>query len=205
MRACAHPVYTALTDQLLLPAVLRRDPRAFAELLRRYRGLLYRCITRITGRYQRVLASEDLDEIFAEVCVALWADDLRRLRAFDPSRGMKLGSWLGLITNHATYDFLRRVARRPAKEDLAVLPDLVADDEDPLEELLLAERRAQLGVLTAELSVRDQEFVATYFGEDRDPEEVASALGISVKTVYSKKNKITTRLLDRAAELALAA
>ena len=205
MYACVHPGYVSLQDDLLLVAVLRRDPRAFAELVRRYRGLLFRCITRITGRYRRVLASEDQDEIFAEVCVALWSDDLRRLRAYDPGRGMKLGSWLGLITSHATYDFLRRVARRPPEEALDQVPEPSIVGRDALDDLLSDERRAQLAVLTAELSARDQAFVAVYFGADRDAEEVARTLGISVKTVYSKKNKITMRLIDRAAELELAA
>src|SRR6187401_803009 len=114
---CARPTLTELPDDHLLARCLRRDQLAFAELLRRYRGLLFRCITRITGRYERVLGSEDVEEIFAEVCLALWADDLRRLRAFDPRRGMKLGSWLGLIATHATYDFLRRIARRPLTDE----------------------------------------------------------------------------------------
>src|SRR5689334_20367449 len=110
--------YAERSDEELLRAVLRKNQAAFGELLRRYRGLLFRCITRITGRYERVLGSEDVEEIFAEVMMALWQDDLRRLRAYDPARGMKLGSWLGLIASHATYDFLRRLSRRPACDEL---------------------------------------------------------------------------------------
>lgn len=194
-----------LADEAVLVAVLRRDPLAFAELIRRHRGLVYRCIGRITARYRSVLASEDLDEIFAEVCVALWKDDLRRLRAFDPTRGMKLGSWLGLITNHATYDFLRRVARRPREEDLARIAEPAGDGKDALAALLAEERHGQLRALTAELSARDRAFCEVYFGGDREPKDVARRLGISIKTVYSKKNKITSRLRERIAELALAA
>ncbi len=197
--------YAATTDEALLEEVLRRREVAFGELLRRYRGLLFRCITRITGRYERVLGSEDTDEIFAEVCLALWADDLRRLRAYDPARGMKLGSWLGLIATHATYDFLRRVARRPPHDDLERLPERTADEPTALDRLIVDERRGALGALTDELSRRDRDFVALYFGSEHEPEEVAQKLGISVKTVYSKKNKITSRLLRRAAEVALAA
>src|SRR5688572_22693045 len=97
MRTLGSARYAVFSDDALLEAVLRRDARAFAELLGRFRGLLFRCISRVTARYTRVLSSEDLDEIFAEACAALWTEDLRRLRAFDPNRGMKLGSWLGLI------------------------------------------------------------------------------------------------------------
>jgi RNA polymerase sigma-70 factor (ECF subfamily) len=200
-----HPTLAALTDAQLLVAVLRRNQPAFAELLRRYRGLMFRCITRITGRYERVLGSEDVEEVFAEVCLALWADDLRRLRAFDPARGMKLGSWLGLIASHTAYDFLRRVARRPMCDELATVPERSGDDPSALDRMLGRERHHALSALVTELSARDQDFFARYFGDEREPEDVAEELGISVKTVYSKKNKITTRLLRRAAERAVAA
>jgi RNA polymerase sigma-70 factor, ECF subfamily len=202
---CARPALTELPDDVLLARCLRRDQLAFAELLRRYRGILFRCVTRITARYERVLGSEDVDEIFAEICLTLWADDLRRLRAFDPGRGMKLGSWLGLIASHATYDFLRRVARRPMTDEPAAAPEAPSDDPSALDHLLCDERRARLGDLVGELSARDRDFYACYFGDEQEPEEVARALRISVKTVYSKKNKITTRLLRRAAEARLAA
>jgi RNA polymerase sigma-70 factor (ECF subfamily) len=194
-----------LPEDQLLASVLRKHQAAFGELLRRYRGLLFRCITRITARYERVLGSEDVEEVFAEVCLVLWADDLRRLRAYDPARGMKLGSWLGLIASHATYDFLRRVARRPSCEELAHAPERDTDEPSALDHLLVQERRAALHGLVDELSARDRDFFALYFGGEREPEEVARELTISVKTVYSKKNKITTRLLRRAAEDALAA
>jgi RNA polymerase sigma-70 factor (ECF subfamily) len=193
------------SDEALLTAVLRRDQRAFAELLRRYRGLLFRCITRITARYHRVLGGDDVEEIFAEVCLALWGDDLRRLRAFDPLRGMKLGSWLGLIASHATYDFLRRLSRRPQCEEMSELVEQDTGEPTALDHLLGHERRTALNSLVEELSRRDRDFFAQYFGAEGDPEEVAAALRISVKTVYSKKNKITTRILRRAAETTIAA
>lgn len=196
--------YVALPDPQLLALTLRRDERAFAELVRRHRGLLFRCITRVTSRYERVLSSECADDVFAEVCVLLWSDDRKRLRAYDPSRGMKLASWLGLIAGHAAYDHLRRMRRRPAHEALDDL-DVPSSTPDALDALLGEERRRQLGSLTTDLSARDRDFVQRYFGGDEEPEEVARALGISVKTVYSKKHKITTRLLRRCADAQLAA
>ncbi len=205
MNRYASPRLADRTDEQILGSALAGNAIGFEELLRRYRALLYRCITRITTRYERVLGSEDADEIYAEVCYALWSDNLRRLRAYDAGRGMKLGSWLGLIASHSTYDFLRRVARRPQCDDLEHVPERPRDEPSALDHLLEGERRASLHTLTNELSARDQEFVVHYFGADEDPEKVASELGISVKTVYSKKNKITTRLLRRAAEVRLAA
>jgi len=201
-----NPRYAALADEHLLAHALRRDARAFAELIRRHRGLIVRCITRVTSRYDRVLTSECVDDVFAEVCVLLWADDLKRLRAYDAARGMKLASWIGLLAGHAAYDHLRRMRRRPTHDELEVA-ERVADPAatSALDELLADERHAQLDALTSELSARDRAFVARYFEGDEEPEDVARSLGISVKTVYSKKHKITTRLKARVAEIRLAA
>ena len=44
------------------------------------------------------------------------------------------------------------------------------------------------------LSAKDQAFVRLYFGEGMAPEKIATELGISVKTVYSKKHKIGAKL-----------
>src|SRR4029078_11750828 len=103
---------------------------------------------------------------------------------------MKLTSGLGLIATHATYDFLRRVARRPPHDDLSAIPERTGEETSALDQLLAGERRDLLGSLTYELSVKDRTFVAVYFGAEEAPEDVARRLGISVKTVYSKKNKI---------------
>ncbi|MEO6953740.1 MAG: sigma-70 family RNA polymerase sigma factor [Polyangia bacterium] len=190
---------STLSDDQLLALTLDRDPRAFEELVARYRGLVYRCILRVTGRYARVLSSECVDDIYAESCVLLWAHDLRRLRAYDPARGMKLASWLGLLAGHAAYDHLRRLSRRPPHDVLDDLDDVPRSAEpDALTTLLGDERRGVLRRLARALSPRDREFVSLYFEGDAEPEEVARTLGISVATVYSKKNKITARLMAAA-------
>ena len=60
-----------------------------------------------------------LDEMYAEVLLSLLRDDMRKLRIFDPQRGSKLGSWIGMLTTNATHDHLRSAARRPWRERLA--------------------------------------------------------------------------------------
>src|SRR5262245_37133034 len=39
------------SDRELLKCVLRNDARAWSELVRRYRPLIYRCITKVTLKY----------------------------------------------------------------------------------------------------------------------------------------------------------
>ena len=125
------------TDRELLFRVLRNEDRGWAELIRRYRALIYRCITKVTGKYSRHLAGADVDEVYAEVLMQLLRDDMHKLRLYDPARGTKLGSWIGMIAVNAAYDFLRTAGRRPFLDHHdGTLEPHESTDRTPLEVLI---------------------------------------------------------------------
>ena len=45
---------------------------------------MFRCITKVAGKYDAVLSNEDVNEIFGDMCFNLLRDDMRKLRAYDP-------------------------------------------------------------------------------------------------------------------------
>ena len=190
--------FPEIADGALLGAVLRREEDAWCELLRRYRGLIYRCITKVLCRYESVLCNETVNEVFSDVCLNLLRNDMKKLRAYDAERGSKLGTWIGLITIHTAYDHLRVTARQPVLDRI----DGVLEREDcvpgPLDQLLSKERRSQVNDLASDFSPRDRRFMELYFGRGLSPTEVAQVMNISVKTVYSKKHKIQNRLVAMA-------
>jgi RNA polymerase sigma-70 factor, ECF subfamily len=187
--------YPSLPDLALLQSVLAHDEEAWQELIRRFRGLIFRCIGKVLCRYESVLSNEDASEIFSEVCLNLLRDDMKKLRRYDPERGTKLGSWIGLISINTAYDHLRVTSRQPVLDHI----DGTADREDsgpsPLEQLLEKERWRRLTDLAGDFSPRDRRFMELYFQRGMEPTEVARLMKISVKTVYSKKNKICHRLV----------
>jgi RNA polymerase sigma-70 factor (ECF subfamily) len=175
--------------------VLRQDENAWKEFVRRFRSLIYRCVSKVIGRYDAVLSSADPDEIYGEVLLAIVRDDFRKLRLWDSRRGTKLSSWLGMIATNTAYDYLRGTARRPILDRIDGVPDVLDPDErSPLDDLLEVERRNELNALLADYSDKDRTFVALYYAQGLPAEEVADEMGISVKTVYSKKHKLLSRL-----------
>ena len=184
------------TEKQLLRRVLDNHEQAWVELLRRYRPLIYRCITKVTLRYSPRLGNADVDEIFADVLMNLLRDDMRKLRMYNPNRGTKLGSWIGMISINSAYDFLRSAGRRPHLDRLEGLTDPSADEHDrsPLDLLIEKERWAHLEGLLSDFSDKDRTFVALYFGQGLDAEDVAQQMSISLKTVYTKKHKIRAHL-----------
>jgi RNA polymerase sigma-70 factor (ECF subfamily) len=197
----ADPTYSILSETQLISAALERDERAWRELLSRYRNLIFRCIQKVAVRYRAILSSEDAEEIFGELCLQLIRHDMFRLRAFDPARGSRLGSWLGLLAAHATYDFIRQAARIPRSDQLEVATQHSDDAPNALERLLLREQRRQLEELLETMSRRERSFFELYYTRGLAPEKVADTMKISLNTVYSKKNKLRTKLLDRAHDL----
>jgi RNA polymerase sigma-70 factor (ECF subfamily) len=148
----------------------------------------------VTRRFASVVSQDDVREIYATLYLSLLSNDKHKLRTFDPERGNRFSSWIGLLAINAAYDYLRTLRREPQKEQLAEATELVAELPDPFE--LIAERQhAQIAARTLEdFSDKDRAFAALYFGEGMDPAEIAQRMNISVKTVYSKKHKIQSRL-----------
>jgi RNA polymerase sigma-70 factor, ECF subfamily len=184
------------TDRELLKWVLRSDARGWAELVRRYRPLIYRCITKVTLKYAPSLGSADLDEIYADVMMQLVRDDMHKLRIYNPARGTKLGSWIGMISVNAAYDFLRSAGRRPLLDKVDGNLDPHEEvDRTPLDQLIEKERWTHLNGLLADFTEKDRTFVELYYKQGMEADEIAAEMQISLKTVYSKKHKIRAHLV----------
>jgi len=194
-RTDTPPTAADWTDRQLLHRVLNQNEQAWSEMLRRYRPLIYRCITKVTGRYSPNMTNADVDEVFAEVLLSLLRDDMRKLRMYNPHRGTKLSSWVGMISVNAAYDFLRSAGRRPILDRIDGSPDPHEEyDRTPLDTLLEKERWASLNSLLKDFSDKDRKFLQLYYAQGLDAERVASEMAISLKTVYSKKHKIRAHL-----------
>lgn len=192
-------------ESRLLEGMLRDEPEAWREFNAQFSRLIYRCITRVTARFGSLVGPDDVREIYAMLCLQLLAHDKRKLRSFEPERGNKLSSWLGMLAIHTAYDYLRGLKREPKRGALTEAETLTTDTPDPCEAYTQRERARLLSQLLSDLTEKDQLFVMLYYGEGLEPESVAERMGISVKTVYSKKHKIRSRLEALLSERQIAA
>jgi RNA polymerase sigma-70 factor (ECF subfamily) len=182
-------------ERILLEGLLAGDERAW-RAFRRYDRLIYRCIRKVTQRFPGSVSNEDEHEIYGMLLEQLLRDH-RKLRAYDPARGARFGTWLGLLARHVAYDFLRSSKRASLHVPLSEL-EVDTRSESPFEAAERRQRSQRMRALTAQLTESDRRFVALYFERGLDPEEVARLLRISIKTVYSKKHKIRARLEELA-------
>jgi RNA polymerase sigma-70 factor, ECF subfamily len=190
--------YDALSDDELIKAVLEREPAAWPTFFAKYERLVISCIRKVMRRYGAGFNDEDVEDLVSATALNIVKDDYKKLRAFDPTRGYKLSSWIGLIATNTAHDALRRRAPTEvwaavALDDTAPVP--LASDEQLASDALEAEDQArELRAAVAQLSPADRLFMDYYYVQELEPEVIARLMSISVNTVYSRKNKIREKL-----------
>ncbi len=185
----------------LLDGLLSGRESAWRLFHEQYDRLIYRCIRKVTHGFAAVVRSEDEREIYSNLIVQLLSNDMKKLRSFDPERGSRLGTWLGLLATHAAYDYLRALRREVPRVPLSEAETTCYEGCSPFDQVERKEQSRMVETLMSMLSRKDQQFVALYFNRGLSPEAVADAMQISVKTVYSKKHKIQSRLEGIVASL----
>jgi RNA polymerase sigma-70 factor (ECF subfamily) len=159
-----------------------------------------------TARRQGRDLRQEVEDLVQEVFVALFADDARALRAWDPTRGMSLVNFVGLVAEHQIASLLRSGRRNPWTEEPTVsdaldrsLGAVDAEDERVHSRELLVR---VLDRLRAELSPRGMVVFQLLIIEDRGADEVAAQVGMTVDAVYawrSRFGKLVRRLADEMA------
>jgi RNA polymerase sigma-70 factor (ECF subfamily) len=184
----------AQDEAALIEGLIANLPTAWREFQKRYDRLIHRCITKVTRRFASLVSQDDVREIYGTLYVQLLANDKHKLRTFDPTRGNRFSSWIGLLAINCAYDYLRSLKREPHKEQIGETTELVAEIPDPFEVMSERQRADMASKMLEGFSDKDRMFAALYYGEGLDPAEIARRMNISVKTVYSKKHKIQCRL-----------
>jgi RNA polymerase sigma-70 factor (ECF subfamily) len=182
------------SDEALVAAMIENEAWAWKEFQRRYDRLIHRCITKVTRRFAALVGADDVRDIYASLYLSLVASNRHKLRTFDPARGNRFSSWIGLLAINCAYDYLRSLKREPHKGSLAEAAELACELPDPFQNAVESQRARIAARVLEEFSEKDQTFATLYFADELDPTEIAARMNISVKTVYSKKHKIQSRL-----------
>lgn len=165
---------------------LAGDPRAFTELMQRYRGRLIAFIYRIIGDRER---AEDLvQEAFIRVH--------RHLHRFDPSK--KFSTWIYTIASNLAKNELRNRSRSPLVLYQSARPageedqrPLQFPDEHSRPDEMYQDRHLQRLVEEAVAKLSDTHRVVFVMREleGRSYEEIAARTGTNLGTVKSRLNR----------------
>ncbi len=186
-------------DNSLLTAFIEGDLLAGRRFFERYRAYVEACVRRTYKEAGVRASAEDIADTASEIWLALLRDGKRVLRRYDPSRGHRLATWVGVISRNRTIDRIRTTHELPA--GLATGVELPSGEPPPPSRLEELERRSLLERALADLKEHDHRFLAALLQEERSPEELARELGVSVASVYSRRCKLQKRLARRVRRL----
>jgi RNA polymerase sigma-70 factor (ECF subfamily) len=186
-----------LNEFELLGAVLAERDGASEEFRQRYVALIYSCTRRVLRRYNASQTPDEVEDLVGDLWLRLLDNDMKRLRRFEPERGIKVSTWLGLLTTNYVIDSLRR---RRKYDSLDNIPEPITV-ESPQSELEKRQQAAVAARALRQLSSKDRSFFMACFHEERSPAELAEELGVSLNTIYSRKFKLRAKLIRIVEEL----
>ncbi len=188
-------------EQELLRACVERKTGAWEDFLARYSKLIYYSIHRTCQSRNYRPEPDELEDLYAELLVNLIKDDCKKLRQYRGDRGATVATWIRTITVRFAIDHLRRQARGPERLSVSVEDDLVVAEASwrtpstsPADELESRDEDEAFVRAVGSLGEKDRYFMQLYYTQGLKPEEVAKVLDISVKTVYTRVNRLKEKL-----------
>jgi RNA polymerase sigma factor (sigma-70 family) len=150
-----------------------------------------RTLQRRIAASARSRAQHEVEDLTQEVLLALFARDGKRLRAWDPEKGLALPAYVKLVARHLVLSFLRKRERR-------VWEDEPVDETAPPEageepESLVARRelyQAVLAAVEADLTPQGRDLLRLLVVEGRAVPEVCAATGLTPNAVHIWRSRL---------------
>lgn len=190
-----------------LATALAGDRQALGRFVSAMTPIVQARVARVLMRYQRAAAGrdvrQDLSDMCQEVFVALFEGSGKALRNWEPSRGLSLENFVGLVAERQVFSILRTGKRSPWTEDPTLCEDLArqvdtrnarlgtagaapgadVETEDLFDRVIerMVERLSPLGL----------ELFKQLYVDEAEVEEVCSSLNMSADAVYAWRSRLS--------------
>jgi RNA polymerase sigma-70 factor, ECF subfamily len=176
-------------DRQLIDRCLRKEPGAWNDFVDRYMGLIYHVIHHAAHARSRVLSSEDVEDIAAEVFLRIVDDNYAVLRRF---KGISsLPTYLTVVARRiAVKDLIRRHREEELAHTNAHRASLDNGSPDDAEAIISAE---EVERMLDDLPPREAEVVRLYHLKYQNYRQISKKLGIpenSIGPILAKARKM---------------
>ncbi len=190
-----------VTRELLDRAISSREPRAVRQLVAILTPIF-------VVRIGRVLLSNgdgscrDIDDLCQDTFVALFQNDGRLVRLWDPARGLSFENYSGLVAKQCAIERLRKRTELLFDDD--GLWEELEPDSSRMLECLVADREMfekVLDRLKVELSDLGRTLLELLFVQWLEVPEVCTRLKMEAPTVYQWRSRLLRHIEEIASEL----
>ena len=183
-------------DRNLIDRCLKKEPGAWNDFVDRYMGLIYHVIHHASHSRSRILSSEDVEDIAAEVLLKVVDNDYSTLKKF---KGISsLPTYLTVIARRVC---VKELIKRQREEELghtnAHRAFVDEGNPDEAEAIVTAE---EVQRMLEELPERDAEVVRLYHLKYQNYRQIGKKLGIPENSVGPILAKARKRLRETAEE-----
>lgn len=169
-------------DRSLLKRCLAEEPGAWKDFVDRFMGLFVHVVTHTAHARSVRLAQDDVDDLCAEVFMALLANDYAVLRRF---RGQSsLATYLTVIARRVVvHTMVRRRMAEALGHVVAQHPDMKQQADSHHFDLKRIEDHDEVERMLVNLPAGDAEVVKQYHLQGRTYREISSHLGIPENSI----------------------
>ena len=196
--ASGNPLALTEVDRSLLARCLEHHPGAWRDFVDRFIGLFVHVVNHTAHARSVRLTSDDIDDLCAEVFLALLADDFAALRRFRAR--CSLATYLAVIARRVV---VREMARRRKAEALGHVPahhaSLDQAGSGPVHEQRIDDSDEVESMLGG-LNERDASVVRLFHLEGRSYAEIGESLGIAENSIGPTLARARGRLKQQNVE-----
>jgi RNA polymerase sigma-70 factor (ECF subfamily) len=199
-----------MSDQELTVDFVRRalagDPAALNELLAVITpSIRYSVADTLRRRVRSVVRSRvrhEVADLTQDVLVALLANDGRRLRQWDPERGLSLRRYVEMVARHLVESFLRKRERRFWENepiDAGGFEELEDGAESPEHAVAHKELfEAVYALVQSELTRQGRELFELLVVDGQSVPDVCARTGMTQNAVHVWRSRLTARVTEAA-------
>jgi len=182
-------------DRTLLERCLARQPRSWEDFVNRFLGLVLHVINHTAQSRSTRLASEDREDLAAEVFLGIIQDDFAVLHRF---RGeSSLATYLTVVARRIVVrELIRRSATTLGTSSQETIES--AGEEDPFEQRI--SDREEVERLLSELDAPEADVVRMYHLEGRSYREISDRVGIPENSIGPTLTRARTKMRRAGAD-----
>jgi RNA polymerase sigma-70 factor (ECF subfamily) len=162
----------------LLRRIAQQDQTALSELYDRYAHILYAIA------FKSLNSVEESEEVVLDVFSQVW----RSAISYNPEKG-RADAWLFMVTRSRVIDRLRslqRTAKKAAASVEAVQIQPNQQSVDPIEHVLISERRTRMLAAIQQLPDEQRQVIELAYYQGLTQSEIAAQTGTSLGTVKTR-------------------
>lgn len=172
-----------------LAKMIRRNPKVYKELMKRYHDKLFSYLYRLTGN------KEEAEDLLQNVFVKVY----KNINRFDTKR--KFSSWIYRIAHNEAVNFLKKRGRKKfvSLEDIETTKDKLetaSPAKSPVDAWINKELKNEMQTALNKLPSKYKEVLILRYFLDKSYEEMSEILGKPINTVGTLLSRAKRNLLQ---------